>query len=173
LATPHAKAAGGPCEPGQDLVTVIKPAVTRGTTLSAPATSQPGMSVSRGISKSSLTVALYRSFDRPGWDDGPWAFPWASHPTDQEPATHATVGTRSNTDPELCPRHTSNPPSRAHSQRATSCRNNAHRPHRGISNARPLQPLPEPITDPAAITHLAIRRRDRLGGIIHEYQRAA
>src|SRR5213075_1183791 len=35
--------------------------------------------------------------DRHGWDDGPWAFPWASHPTDQEPATHATVGTRSNT----------------------------------------------------------------------------
>jgi hypothetical protein len=45
--------------------------------------------------------------DRPGWDDGPWAFPWASHPTDQEPATHATVGTRSNTDPELRHRHTS------------------------------------------------------------------
>ena len=35
-------------------------------------------------------------------------FPWASHPTDQEPATHATVGTRSNTDPELRLRHPSN-----------------------------------------------------------------
>ena len=35
--------------------------------------------------------------DRHGWDDGSWAFPWASHPTDQEPATHATAGTRSNT----------------------------------------------------------------------------
>jgi putative transposase len=50
---------------------------------------------------------------------------------------------------------------------------NAHRPHRGISNARPPQPLPEPITDPDAITHLTVHRRDRLGGIIHEYQHAA
>ncbi len=30
---------------------------------------------------------------RHGWDDGPWAFPRASHPTDQEPATHVAVGT--------------------------------------------------------------------------------
>jgi putative transposase len=44
---------------------------------------------------------------------------------------------------------------------------NQHRPHRGISNARPLQPLPEPITDPGTITHLTIRRRDRLGRISH------
>jgi hypothetical protein len=50
---------------------------------------------------------------------------------------------------------------------------NAHRPHRGISNARPLQPLPEPVTDLATITHLNIHRRDRLGGIIHEYRHAA
>jgi hypothetical protein len=50
---------------------------------------------------------------------------------------------------------------------------NGHRPHRGIANARPLQPLPEPITDPAAITHLHIRRHDRLGGLLHEYEHAA
>jgi len=50
---------------------------------------------------------------------------------------------------------------------------NAHRPHRGISNARPLRPLPEPITDPDRITRLDIRRRDRLGGILHEYEPAA
>src|SRR5215475_8374353 len=31
--------------------------------------------------------------DRHGWIDGPWAFPRASHPTDQGPATHVTVGT--------------------------------------------------------------------------------
>jgi hypothetical protein len=31
--------------------------------------------------------------DRHGWDSGPWAFPQAPHPTDQEPATHAAVGT--------------------------------------------------------------------------------
>jgi hypothetical protein len=39
---------------------------------------------------------------------------------------------------------------------------NDHRPHRGISNARPLRPLPEPITDPGKVTCLDIRRRDRL-----------
>ncbi len=50
---------------------------------------------------------------------------------------------------------------------------NEHRPHRGISNSRPLQPLPEPITDRNKITHLAVRRRDRLDGILHEYERAA
>ena len=50
---------------------------------------------------------------------------------------------------------------------------NAHRPHQGIANARPLLPLPEPITDPEQITHLDIRRRERLGGILHEYQHAA
>ncbi|WP_239308949.1 integrase [Frankia sp. Cj3] len=49
----------------------------------------------------------------------------------------------------------------------------AHRPHRGIANARPLHPLPEPITHLATVTHLDIRRRDRLGGIIHEYENAA
>jgi hypothetical protein len=50
---------------------------------------------------------------------------------------------------------------------------NSRRPHRGLSNARPLRPLGEPITDPGAITHLRIHRRDRLGGILHEYQHAA
>jgi putative transposase len=50
---------------------------------------------------------------------------------------------------------------------------NAHRPHRGISNARPLQPLPEPISNLATITDFNIHRRDRLGGIIHEYEHAA
>src|SRR4051812_37026965 len=50
---------------------------------------------------------------------------------------------------------------------------NGHRPHQGIANARPLAPLPEPITDPDRITHLNIHRRDRLGGILHEYEHAA
>jgi len=50
---------------------------------------------------------------------------------------------------------------------------NAHRPHQGIANARPLRALPAPITDPDQIARLDIRRRDRLGGILHEYQHAA
>jgi putative transposase len=50
---------------------------------------------------------------------------------------------------------------------------NTHRPHRGISTARPLNPLPQSITDPAAITRLRIRRHDRLGGLLHVYKHAA
>lgn len=50
---------------------------------------------------------------------------------------------------------------------------NHHRPHQGIANARPLRPLPPPITDPDQIAHLDIRRRQRLGGILNEYHHAA
>ncbi|MGH3381793.1 MAG: integrase core domain-containing protein [Actinoallomurus sp.] len=49
---------------------------------------------------------------------------------------------------------------------------NGHRPHQGIANARPFCPLPPPITDPGQIARLNIRRRQRLGGILHEYQHA-
>lgn len=44
---------------------------------------------------------------------------------------------------------------------------NSHRPQQGIANARPLRPLPMPVTDLEQITHLGIRRRQRLGGILH------
>jgi transposase InsO family protein len=50
---------------------------------------------------------------------------------------------------------------------------NDHRPHRGINNARPLHPLPSPITDAGTITDLNVRRHDRLGGLLHEYEHAA
>jgi putative transposase len=50
---------------------------------------------------------------------------------------------------------------------------NEHRPHQGISNARPLHPLPPPITDPDQIARMDIRRHQRLGGILHEYRHAA
>jgi putative transposase len=50
---------------------------------------------------------------------------------------------------------------------------NYHRPHQGIDNARPMRPLPVPITVPDQIARLDIRRRDRLGGILHEYEHAA
>ncbi|MFF1399980.1 integrase core domain-containing protein [Streptomyces sp. NPDC058287] len=50
---------------------------------------------------------------------------------------------------------------------------NSHRPHQGIANARPLHPLPEPIADPGQIARLKIRRRERLGGLLHEYRHAA
>ena len=50
---------------------------------------------------------------------------------------------------------------------------NGHRPHQGIANARPLQPLPVPLVVPDQIASLDIRRRDRLGGVLHQYQHAA
>ncbi|WP_234436248.1 transposase [Streptomyces sp. NRRL S-813] len=50
---------------------------------------------------------------------------------------------------------------------------NFHRPHQGIANARPLNPLPPPIADPDQIACLEVRRRDRLGGILHEDEHAA
>jgi transposase InsO family protein len=50
---------------------------------------------------------------------------------------------------------------------------NEHRPHRTLRAAAPLRPLPEPIADPERIAQLHVRRRDRLGGILHEYRHAA
>jgi putative transposase len=50
---------------------------------------------------------------------------------------------------------------------------NNHRPHQGIANTRPLQPLPQSIIDPARISQLDIRRHTRLGGILNEYHHAA
>jgi transposase InsO family protein len=50
---------------------------------------------------------------------------------------------------------------------------NHHRPHQGLTNARPLRPSPAPITDFGPATPLRIHRHDRLGGILHEYKHAA
>jgi hypothetical protein len=51
---------------------------------------------------------------------------------------------------------------------------NSHRPHQGIASALPLRALPSVRSpEPTAITQLHIHRRDRLGGILHEYQHAA
>ena len=46
---------------------------------------------------------------------------------------------------------------------------NSHRPHRALGQAAPLRPLPQPTTnDPNTV-----QRRDRLGGLLHEYQQVA
>jgi hypothetical protein len=42
-----------------------------------------------------------------------------------------------------------------------------------MHQAAPPRAVPEPTTDPDRIAFLDIRRNDRLGGIIHEYQYAA
>src|SRR5438270_6456984 len=46
---------------------------------------------------------------------------------------------------------------------------NTHRPHRTLNQAAPLQPLPTP----ASPSQPRVLRRDRLGGLIHEYSQAA
>ena len=46
---------------------------------------------------------------------------------------------------------------------------NSHRPHRTLGQAAPLQPLP----DRTRTEINTVRRRDRLGGLLHEYQQVA
>jgi putative transposase len=46
---------------------------------------------------------------------------------------------------------------------------NQHRPHRALQHAAPLRPLPPPSSQ----RDLCLRRRDRLGGLIHEYTQVA
>ncbi|MFE7333148.1 integrase core domain-containing protein [Streptomyces sp. NPDC057565] len=60
-----------------------------------------------------------------------------------------------------------------HALRQFELHHNAHRPHQAMNQAAPLRAVPEPITDPGRISRLDIRRRDRLAGVIHEYQNAA
>jgi transposase InsO family protein len=49
---------------------------------------------------------------------------------------------------------------------------NQHRPHRSLASAAPLRAVPRPL-EPRHIEELDIRRRDRLGGVLHEYRHAA
>ena len=50
---------------------------------------------------------------------------------------------------------------------------NEHRPHRALRAAAPLRPLAQSINETRQLDRLRIRRRDRLGGVLHEYQHAA
>ncbi|MDX3109915.1 integrase core domain-containing protein [Nonomuraea angiospora] len=50
---------------------------------------------------------------------------------------------------------------------------NQHRAHQALNQAAPLRTVPDPITDPERITDLNVRRRNRLGGVLHEYFQAA
>ena len=47
---------------------------------------------------------------------------------------------------------------------------NTHRPHRALGQAAPRRPLPDPRPPSTAVR---VRRRDRLGGLLHEYQQVA
>jgi hypothetical protein len=45
---------------------------------------------------------------------------------------------------------------------------NAYRPQRALNQASPLRPLPDPVD-----ANIKVFRRDRLGGLIHEYTQVA
>jgi transposase InsO family protein len=47
---------------------------------------------------------------------------------------------------------------------------NMHRPHRSLGQAAPIRRLPDNVID---LDHLRVRRRDRAGGLLHEYQQVA
>ena len=47
---------------------------------------------------------------------------------------------------------------------------NRHRPHRTLNQAAPLRPLPDGVTD---LDQFRVHRRDRAGGVIHEYRLVA
>ncbi|HUY50036.1 MAG TPA: integrase core domain-containing protein [Streptosporangiaceae bacterium] len=47
---------------------------------------------------------------------------------------------------------------------------NTQRPHRTLSQAAPLRPLPDSVAD---LDHSRVQRRDRAGGMIHEYRLVA
>ena len=47
---------------------------------------------------------------------------------------------------------------------------NTHRPHRTLNQAAPLRPLPDGVT---GLDHFRVLRRDRAGGVIHEYRLVA
>ena len=47
---------------------------------------------------------------------------------------------------------------------------NENRPHRSLQQATPLRALPERVVD---LDALRVLRRDRIGGIIHEYSLVA
>ena len=47
---------------------------------------------------------------------------------------------------------------------------NHHRPHRALAQAAPFRPMPDNVID---LETLRVRRRDRAGGLLHEYQQVA
>jgi hypothetical protein len=47
---------------------------------------------------------------------------------------------------------------------------NEHRPHRSLEQAAPLRPLPASVTD---LDTFRVHRRDRIGGVLHEYRLAS
>ncbi|MEV6702820.1 integrase core domain-containing protein, partial [Streptomyces sp. NPDC051453] len=59
-----------------------------------------------------------------------------------------------------------------HALRQFELHYNTHRPHQAMQQAAPLRAVPDPLTN-AQIAQLKARRKDRLGGVLHEYHHAA
>ncbi|WP_327660231.1 MULTISPECIES: integrase core domain-containing protein [unclassified Streptomyces] len=59
-----------------------------------------------------------------------------------------------------------------HALREFELHYNLHRPHQAQQQAAPLHAVPEPLIR-TQTTRQKVRRRDRLGGILHEYQHAS
>jgi putative transposase len=66
-----------------------------------------------------------------------------------------------------------NRPHLLHALREFEQFSNGRRRYQGIANARPLHPSPVQAVDPHRLAGLDIRRRDGLGGVLHEYKHAA
>ena len=60
-----------------------------------------------------------------------------------------------------------------HALREFETHYNTHRPHGTLAQGAPLRPSPDSITETARIINLNVRRRDRFGGILDEYEHAA
>ncbi len=109
---------------------------------------QPGMSMSRGISKGFRIVAPFRSFPSPVAAMAGAAVLGLSRELRTQPARNRPRTSRRGQvehKPVAMSPASARPPRLAHSPRATSCRNNQHRPHRSLHSAAPLKPLPPPI----------------------------
>jgi hypothetical protein len=132
---------------------------------------QPGMSMSRGISKDFRVVALFRSFPSPVAAMAGAAALGLFRELRTQPARNRPRTSRRGQvehKPVAMSPASARPPRLAHSPRATSCRNNGHRPHQGLQQGPPQRQHGRVIDITARI-----ERRKVLGGLITEYHRAA
>ena len=144
-----------------------------GRFLSSRHSHQPGMSMSRGISKGFRIVAPFRSFPSPVAAMAGAAVLGLFRELRTQPARNRPRTSRRGQvehKPVAMSPASARPPQLAHSPRATSCRNNQHRPHRSLNSAAPLRRMPGTVTD---LDRIRVQRRDLADGVIHEYRLVA
>ena len=134
---------------------------------------QPGMSMSRGISKGFRIVAPFRSFPSPVAAMAGAAVLGLFRELRTQPARNRPRTSRRGQvehKPVAMSPASARPPRLAHSPRATSCRNNGHRPHQS-RRQRPPDIEGQSVRDLAELR--SIRRRPVVAGLINEYHHAA